>query len=184
MTANSQRAFRERKERHVRELEVKLSSLSATNTQILSEKERLAREVERLATQNEILRATSSAPTPFHPSAAPVRDASPVPGPQVYSPSSFQAALISGRQGDLVNKDWAHRITISKSTGERILGPGATWDLIQSHEDYKAGRVDLATVCERLKEAAMCDGLGPAYREGAVRSAIDDSVRGPGDELI
>lgn len=182
MPINSQRAFRERKERHVRDLEVKLSSLSATNTQIMSEKERLAREVERLATQNEILRATSSAP-PL-PSAPTVRESSPIPGPQVYSPSSFQAALVSGHQGDIVNKASAHRITISQTTGERILGPGATWDLIQSNPDYKAGRVDLGTVSERLKEVAICDGLGPAYRESEVRSAVEDSVRGPGDELI
>ena len=65
-----------------------------------------------------------------------------------------------------------------------LLGTGATWDLIQSHEDYKAGRVDLGSVCERLREGAVCDGLGPAYREGEVRRAIEESVGGAGDELI
>ncbi len=73
---------------------------------------------------------------------------------------------------------------LSEGTGERLLGTGATWDLIQSHKDYKAGRVDLGSVCERLKEFVVCDGLGPAYRESDIRRAIEDSVGGPGDELI
>lgn len=72
----------------------------------------------------------------------------------------------------------------SEGTGERLLGTGATWDMIQSHEEYRAGRVDLGSVCERLKDVAVCDGLGPAYRESAIRRAIEESVGGPGDELI
>jgi AP-1-like factor len=113
-----------------------------------------------------------------------MREPSPIPGPQVYSPSSFQAALASGHSAAIADREITHRIVFSEGTGERLLGTGATWDLIQSHKDYKAGRIDLGSVCERLKLVAVCDGLGPAYRESEIRRAIEDSVVGPGDELI
>lgn len=78
----------------------------------------------------------------------------------------------------------AHRITISQDTGERMLGTGAAWDIISSHPDYKAGRVDLGNVCDRLKDVVICDGQAPSYRERDVKIAIEDSLSGPGDELI
>ena len=78
----------------------------------------------------------------------------------------------------------SHRIAISAITGERMLGTGPTWDMIQSHELYKRGMVDLGRLCENLKGKAVCDGTGPAYPESAVKKAIEDSVGGAGDELI
>jgi hypothetical protein len=64
-----QRAFRERKERHVKELEAKLTSLQNQSSTLNGENERLRRELAKIATENEILRATSGSsfngPTPF-----------------------------------------------------------------------------------------------------------------------
>jgi regulator of replication initiation timing len=57
---NSQRAFRERKERRVRELEQKLIDLQAQSMTLHADNERLKRELVKVATENEILRATSS----------------------------------------------------------------------------------------------------------------------------
>ncbi|KAG6995735.1 fluconazole resistance protein 3 [Physcia stellaris] len=189
----AQRAFRERKERHVKE--IKLNNLTSTNASILTEKERLEREVERLATQNEILRATAQT---FPTSTSPHRPESPVSGPQVFSPTSFLAAMTEGHgpatadhggssgtaSGSRSTPDISHRIAISPTTGERLLGTGPTWDLIQGHELYQKGMVDLALLCENLKGKAICDGTGPAYPESAVRKAVEESVSGAGDELI
>ena len=36
----------------------------------------------------------------------------------------------------------------------------------------------------RLKGRAACDGQGPAFREAEIRTAIEESVRAGGDELI
>lgn len=76
-----------------------------------------------------------------------------------------------------------HRITVCKITGEKLLDAGATWDLIQSHELFKRGQVDIADVTERLKGMAQCDGQGPAFKEGQVRMAIEQSAADR-DELI
>jgi AP-1-like transcription factor len=65
-----------------------------------------------------------------------------------------------------------------------LLAAGATWDLIQSHELFKRGLVDVGDVCERLKRVAKCDGQGPVFEEGDVRRAIEESVAGGSDELI
>ncbi|KAF2104887.1 hypothetical protein NA57DRAFT_51681 [Rhizodiscina lignyota] len=56
----AQRAFRERKERHVRDLEAKLSALESSATSLATDNERLKLALQRATTENEILRATTS----------------------------------------------------------------------------------------------------------------------------
>ena len=115
-----QRAFRERKERHVKDLELKLKSMEARSTEIMSDNERLKRELDRVATQNEILRATSGSNSQNRSSSSHSRqlqqyqvespggvgedpdgnllaaeDHSMVPAPITYSPRTFNAAFSS-----------------------------------------------------------------------------------------
>jgi hypothetical protein len=159
---------------------------------LLTDNERLKREVEKLATQNEILRATT---TPLNSLAhaghtshrhlpQPIPD-SPIPGPLTYSPSAFHAALSAAHPSAAHhNRPMSHRIHVSATTGERLLATGATWDLIQNHELFRKGMVDIGEVCDRLKNRALCDGSGPAFAEGEIMRAIEESVGGAGDELI
>lgn len=187
---HSQRAFRERKERHVKDLENKLTNLKAHSSTLLTDNEHLKRQLEKLATQNEILRATT-APLNLahlnqnshaHTQAPPPE--SPITGPLTYSPSTFHEALSRQHPSAGNGKPISHRIRVSAATGERLLATGATWDLIQSHELYKKGMVDIGEVCDRLKDRALCDGTGPAFAEGEILRAIEESVGGAGDELI
>lgn len=168
---HSQRAFRERKERHVKDLESKLNSLSAHSTTLLTENERLQRDLQRLRTQNEILRATASQPTPI------MRAPSPVHGPQTYSPTDFQAAVGEGHH-PLSFEDFGG------PEGQRLLAVGATWDYIINHESYRKGMIDIADVHRRLKGRAACDGRGAAFKESEVLRAIEESVFCGNDELI
>ena len=167
-----QRAFRERKERHVKDLESKLHSLSAHSSSLLTDNERLKRELQRLATQNEILRATASQPTPV------ARAPSPVHGPQTYSPTDFQAAVGEAHH-PLSFEDFG-----VGPEGQRLLAVGATWDYIINHESFKRGHVDVADVHRRLKGRSACDGRGPAFKESDVLRAIEESVVCGNDELI
>ncbi|MCJ1291039.1 hypothetical protein MMC34_002581 [Xylographa carneopallida] len=173
----AQRAFRERKERHVKDLENKLNSLSAHSTTLLTDNERLKRELQKLATQNEILRATTgpASQPPLHN----VRPPSPIPGPQTYSPTDFQKAVgVDPKQHPVSYEEFGGE------DGERLLSAGATWDLIQGHELCRKGMVDVGDVCRRLKGRAACDGRGPAFRECEVMAAIEESVMSAADELI
>ncbi|KAL5003772.1 hypothetical protein BDV10DRAFT_154162 [Aspergillus recurvatus] len=189
----AQRAFRERKERHVRDLEEKVSTLQQESSNLLADNERLKREIARYSTENEILRATTHSHT--HGSSSPNsnynagpggrhhrqngNDESTQTGPMVYSPTDFYSDLVP--EGQSVR---LHRVTYCKETGERLLDAGATWDLIQSHEMFKRGLVDIAGVTRRLKSSAQCDGQGPAFRECVVRRAIEESVVEDSDGLL
>ncbi|KAL9131438.1 MAG: hypothetical protein Q9175_006767 [Cornicularia normoerica] len=186
----AQRAFRERKERHVKDLELKLKSMDAHSTDLLTEIERLKRELDRVATQNEILRAdTTSRRAPhreYSHNAHHEGSSSPdglTSGPMIYSPSTFNAAFAEHHTSG-PEEPISHRIEISATTGERLLATGAAWDFIQHHELYRRGLVDIVDVSEKLKEKVVCDGAGPTFSERDVIQAIEDSVGGAGDELI
>jgi AP-1-like factor len=191
MLCFSQRAFRERKERHVKDLEAKLTTLEHQSTSLNSENERLKRELAKIATENEILRATSSGagvgPHPY----AEDSDEITSTGPLHYTPRDFYSKLdlSDNKDSGLYYRDKKYiasqRITVSADSGERLLAAGATWDYIQQHELFQKGLVDVGDVCERLKKLARCDGQGPVFEERDVRLAIKESaVAGGRDELI
>lgn len=180
-----QRAFRERKERHVKDLELKLKSIEARSTDLISDNERLKRELDRLSTQNEILRTTTTSHQEA-PQNQQARSTSPSPralaaGPMIYSPCTFNNTFSEHRGPD---EAVSHRIQISAQTGERLLATGAAWDLMQSHELYRRGLVDIGEVSDRLKAKVLCDGSGPTFAESEVIKAIEESVGAAGDELI
>ncbi|KAL4808884.1 hypothetical protein BDV18DRAFT_91116 [Aspergillus unguis] len=189
----AQRAFRERKERHVRDLEEKVSNLKQESSTLQADNERLQREIARYSTENEILRATSTSNTSRsspHPntshnsrtarrSDADREENETETGPMIYSPTDFYSDLVP--KGQLAR---LHRVTYCKVTGERLLDAGATWELIQGHEMFKKGVMDLAAVTAKLKGAAQCNGQGPAFRECQVREAIEASVMEGADGLL
>lgn len=173
----AQRAFRERKERHVRELEEKVSALEQESTTLAADNERLKRELAKFATENEVLRATTGQ---LASSQGRHLDSEPtITGPMKYTPTDFYTNLVP--KGEPAP---THRVTVCEKTGERLLDAGATWDLIQGHELYKQGLVDIGDVSNRLKGMAQCNGQGPAFREGQVLQAIEASAAACRDELI
>ena len=214
-----QRAFRERKERHVQALKEQLNSTTAKMKNMESDFERLQRENQRLATQNEILQATSSKnhpPSSQHPQILHTERAiSPISGPQRYSPSStFHKTLISSfprhppstahqlsNNGSTATTTTprtprAHSpisfpsssspycLTTSTTTGQTLLSLTAAWETVQNHELYKKGQVNIHELCEKMKGFSTCSGHGPAFPEDLLKKAIEESVGGPGDELL
>ncbi len=185
-TLRRQRAFRDRKERHVKDLELKLKSTEARTSSLVSDNERLKRQLDQLATQNEILRATSTPVKLPHQDAAQNQRANSASS----SPKAVAAGTITNSSaafnGAFSRPDApiSHRIQFSAQTGERLLATGAAWDLIQSHELYKKGLVDIGEVLDRLKEKVMCDGSGPSFAESDIINAVEQSVGIVGDELI
>ena len=178
-----QRAFRERKDRYLKDVEQKLSTLEASSSTLHSDNERLKREVEKLSTENEILRATSAAATAHassHPHAPGVAAAGAAAAPLSFSPTDFYSSVLHSYE----LKVPSHRITVSEVTGERLMGAGATWDYIVGHELFKKGLVDVGDACERLKKKAKCDGQGPSFEERDIREAIETSAASGTDELI
>ncbi|KAI1343331.1 hypothetical protein F5Y15DRAFT_231164 [Xylariaceae sp. FL0016] len=179
----AQRAFRERKERHVKDLEAKLASLEAAQSQTASENEKLKRDLQKMSTENEILRATSSvaqaAAAASSGSMSPPGGVPTTTGPMQYNPTDFYSDLLQNH----ANKTPSHRV-VESLAGEKLLAAGATWDFIINHELFKKGLVDVGDVSERLKTQAKCDGQGPVFEERAVLKAIVESVASGSDELL
>lgn len=160
--------------------------MDAHSTDLMTENERLKRELDRIATQNEILRANTTPRRADSHNSQHEGQSFPdglTSGPMIYSPSTFNAAFAehsSSGPGEPIS----HRIEISATTGERLLATGAAWDFIQNHELYRTGLVDIADVSEKLKEKVVCNGAGPTFSERDIIQAIEDSVGAAGDELI
>lgn len=171
--ADSQQAFRRRKEKHVKELEAKLAELEATRQQVSVENERLKQDIRRASTENKILRATSQVGGTHKISSEPTNDLPP------FNSSKFYSNILQ----DEANKTPSHRI-ITSHDGERLLAAGATWDLIINHKLFKKGLVDVGDVSERLKHYAYCDGQGPVYSERSIIMAIEQSVISKTDNLL
>lgn len=167
-----------------------MSTLEDASTTLQVDNERLKRELARVSTENEILRATSQSLNSAQ--GRPVEPPEPVvTGPMEYSPTDFSSKLSPESAGTnsrpglgpVNTAPGPHRITVCPVTGEKLFDTGATWDLIQSHELFKRGQVDIGNVTERLKGMAQCDGQGPAFKESQVRKAIEESAADR-DELI
>ncbi|EMC98543.1 hypothetical protein BAUCODRAFT_23289 [Baudoinia panamericana UAMH 10762] len=183
----AQRAFRERKERHVRDLEAKLNLLTTTTSSLQSDNERLKLMLQRAQTENEILRATAAtSPTASHPPGF-VDDPSLLPQPRAPKWTGMPEPNFDPRRlanGLLSTETTAGKLSSPATSESQLLSASATWDLLQSHPLYLSGAVDIGEVCERLKKMAKCDGMGPMFDEGEVRKVIEDVGRSGGDELI
>ncbi|KAF7677358.1 bzip transcription factor protein [Alternaria burnsii] len=179
----AQRAFRERKERHVKELETKLESLESSTRSLQSDNERLKAALHRARTENEILRATSG-----HSSASsrPVSASYPSPGAHLPTEEDDEQEMdysVESLTNSSVVNSAGREHSRTKAKGREIPAAQA-WDFIQSHTLVKQGLVDVADVCERLKGKTTCDGHGPVFAESTIWQAIEESRRCGGDELI
>ncbi|KAF2089828.1 hypothetical protein K490DRAFT_35512, partial [Saccharata proteae CBS 121410] len=170
----AQRAFRERKERHVRELEAKLAALESASHALQTDNERLKLLLQRAKTENEILRATTSGGVAGG-------------GGEGEEDGDADGDMDVDVDAD-VDVDWdvdeAYTAGGVEGGVDTSLTASATWDLIQKHPLVAAGKVDVADVCERLRGKARCDGQGPVFEAGVVWRTIEESGRGAGDELI
>lgn len=190
MSRRRQRAFRERKERHVRDLEAKLNLLTTTTSSLQSDNERLKLMLQRAQTENEILRATaSSPPTANHPPGF-VDDPSLLPSSRATKPTPARNGEPTFEPTKLANglsstgTSSPSKLSGTPGSDSHLLSASATWDLLQSHPLYLSGAVDIGEVCERLKKMARCDGMGPMFEEEEVRKVIEEVGRSGGDELI
>jgi len=186
----AQRAFRERKERHVKELEARLASLEQANNQAAAENDKLKEQLEKTRLENRLLHENSkirSHSPQEMPEVGPMEfkpiDPRPLDHEQPLGeqpPSQFTSPIFGAHP----NRGPLHRITTSPKTGERLLGAGAAWDLIVCHRLYQQGLVDIGDISDRLKGVALCDGQGPVFEESIVLEAIHASSGSGVDELL
>ncbi|KAF2220270.1 hypothetical protein BDZ85DRAFT_267455 [Elsinoe ampelina] len=154
----AQRAFRERKERRVKDLEEQLSIIQTKTTTLQKENERLRVLLQRSQTENEVLRATA-----------------------VRQQSASRAGRDDGYSQSIASDGSLDDLSIATPPSgamPRLLRPSAAWDLVHSHPLCMDGTVDIGLICERLKQLTRCDpNTGPAFDEQEVRQVIEDVAR-------
>jgi AP-1-like factor len=134
---------------------------------LFEENERLKIQLQKAAIENEILKATFTAPElPRSPSPLSSQ------GPMRYSPTDFYTKVLNEHE----NKTPSHRI-VTIMSGERLLAVGAAWGYIIKHPPYVSSLVDVGEVSDRLKRVAKLDG------QGTVFDAIVKSVSSRADLL-
>jgi len=195
-----QRAFRERKERHVRDLETKLHQLTSTTSSLQSDNERLRLLLQRTQTENEILKATASA------SSSPARHQHHPPcfvdDPNSLSSSgssssskstTFDDEHFTANRSSPAELHSSHSSLTSSMSSPKSdnassvdhisrthqLTPHATWEILQAHPLFARGILDISLICERLKQLAKSDDVtgGPMFDEGEVRAVVEEMGR-------
>ena len=173
----------------MRDLEAQLSVLATTTSSLQSDNERLKLELQKMQTENDILKATTaSPPTAAHPPGF-VDDPSLITLPRqtLSPPTSDEPRFNTARLANGLLSSGSSspsKIGTPSNRDSHLLSASATWDLLQAHPLYRSGAVDIGEVCERLKRKARCDGTGPMFKELEVRTVIEEVGRSGGDELI
>lgn len=165
----SQRAFRERKERHNAELHQEIDRLQHSMFDLRNENNHLQQEIANMITENQVLMRVPMMPPASQQNASQCFE--------FTSDHFFDLTVPDGHE-----KRPAYRLTVDNTTGEKLLDVGATWDLIQQHAYFKMGILDLVKVCERLRDHIQCDGQGPVFGEKFIFDAIESGVSS--DELM
>ncbi|KAI5364553.1 Putative basic-leucine zipper domain, transcription factor PAP1, Yap1 redox domain superfamily [Septoria linicola] len=185
----AQRAFRERKERHVRDLEAKLTLLTTTTSSLQSDNERLKLLLQRAQTENEILRANAaSSRTRQRHILGFVDDPSLLTALRQShsSPSAEEQQLkpIKLADGLLSTEPSSPQFPLSPGSDSHLLSASATWNLLQSHPSYRSGAMDISEVCKRIKKLARCEGMGPMFDEEEVKKVIEKVGKSGAEDCI
>ncbi|EGE84986.1 BZIP transcription factor, variant [Blastomyces dermatitidis ATCC 18188] len=173
----AQRAFRERKERRVRDLEQELNQYKSNYSSLMEDHRSLKRQIEKVATENEILRATSNSNAQGS-----IADYGPnrVPTPTGLLRNLSDYSSCSGNKKELASRT----LSGNGKSGQKLLDASATWDLIVRHLSSRGVKLDIQDIYDRLKSHTLPDGKGLVVDEAHVLQVIEESAAAGSDELI
>ncbi|CAG5158194.1 uncharacterized protein ALTATR162_LOCUS5031 [Alternaria atra] len=181
----AQKAFRERKERHVRDLEARISAFEKSSHSLQSENEWLRLALQCVRSETESLCDTLSL---FPSSSSTVSVSCLLPDTDVYLPyeeSSYKKSNMQPPDNGSVAKaaDKEHAASRCKVKCKEVSFAQA-WDLVQSHPLVKQGLVRVVDVYERLRGALKCNGHDFVFEESTIWQVIEDLRQSGGDELM
>ncbi|GMM34213.1 Yap3 protein [Saccharomycopsis crataegensis] len=184
----AQRAFRERKEQKLKELEKKLEESEAEKKKVFEELEKLKLKNIIITTENQMLIKNKNKP--------PVNDSIPTPNSSSVYDGDFSAFRQPPQREPVDQKFTFPCVEPNKSLvdtsikhgsantealiyadpdtdGGRLLTMQAVWDYINKFEELNsAHEIDMALVMEALEGTEKCHGLGPAYSLEKLNSAL------------
>lgn len=166
----AQRAFRERKEFKLKELENKLLQSEEERQKLLEKLDEIKLQFISVRTENRFLRSAESS------SAAPGFGTAPIETSKFVFPQSQQEFIseMVGGTGHNVNQDTINKVYEEpQNPGRKVLAIGAVWDYLQiKAEEEQFENVDMMEVMTLLKGNESCHGYGPAYPLDLVESVL------------
>ncbi|KAM9935078.1 hypothetical protein OXX80_005347 [Metschnikowia pulcherrima] len=157
----AQRAFRERKESKLKELQQKLLESEGERRRLLEVLDEVKQQFISVKTENQVLRQHSNTSS----------QTSKFTFPQ--SQEAFVEQMMHGQQ-HVVKPDTVSKIYEEpQRPGEKVLAVGAVWDYLQfkiEEEEYE--NIDMVEVMMALKGNEVCHGYGPAYPLELVDEAL------------
>lgn len=166
----AQRAFRERKETRLKDLETKLLQSEEERQKLLEKLDEIKLQYISVRTENSLLRSGSENASSFGQQAS--LQSSKFVFPQ--SQDEFIHSMVDTTQ-HTVNPATMNKVYDEPlNPGRKVLAVGAVWDYLQiksEEEEYEG--VDLMEVMELLKGNEACHGYGPAYPLELVDGAIE-----------
>lgn len=166
----AQRAFRERKETKLKELEAKLLQSEEERQKLMEQLEIIRKQNLSISTENEILRTNEGS---LIASKAPVN--------KFHFPQSQDDFIneITRGTNHQVKRDSINKV-YDNSEGEKLLALGAVWDYLQikaEEANLDLTTIDFNEVMDKLKGNEKCHGYGPAYPLSLVRQAVEASFK-------
>jgi hypothetical protein len=163
----AQRAFRERKEQRVRELEQKLGESEKEKLRLASENERLKKENTVISTENQVLMATTTSGGDRFGGVPPAPLKANFP---VHKFSNLLLAEHDKQHTPIIANNTPSFVVYEKTAGDIMLGAGAVWEQIMQEPDSED--IDVETVMMFLRGKEHCDGFGPVFRLNDVKNGI------------
>ena len=164
----AQRAFRERKETKLKELECKLAESEEEKRRLLSQLNLAKQQNISILTENEYLKNKSSSEQ------------------NLVNKSDTMNVVFPKNQRDfiygLAGNHEVNNYTINKVyenpevPGRKLLAVGAVWDYLQlkSQESEKYENLDILEIMGRLKRNERCHGYGPEYHFELVEQVVNE----------
>lgn len=174
----AQRAFRERKETKLKDLEGKLLRSEEERQKLLEELEKIKQQNISIQTENQLLRSGNDANPHsidlFARSAGDNLHNSKFTFPE--NQNEFIQSMMEGT-GHAINQATVNKIYDEpENPGNKILAVGAVWDYIQIKAEEQ--ELDVLEVMKRLRGNERCHGYGPAYPLDLVNQIISQVASG------
>ncbi|KAK6205463.1 Fcr3 transcriptional regulator [Scheffersomyces amazonensis] len=171
----AQRAFRERKETKLKELEAKLLQSEEERQQLMEQLDLIRKQNISIQTENEVLRSNKGSTTDYSKTET---NGNKFSFPQTQS--DFIEALVTDKHQiypNSINKVYNN----PEESSEKILAIGAVWDYLQikaEEKDIDLHNLDINTIMNKLRGHEKCHGFGPAYSLELVQRVFEESYGG------
>ncbi|CAN9404413.1 unnamed protein product [Alternaria sp. RS040] len=155
----AQRAFRERKERHVRGLETRLATLESSTCFLRSENESLKMALQRVLAETKVLRASSERLLAWSQPAL-VSSLRPEPHPQLdeYGHNQDHKVLLPTRS----------KVASLQLGKNKKVSAIQAWDIVQPQFPVTQDLVDVSNVIEQLDNVAGWDDHMTVFEESTI----------------